>query len=631
MDAPARRRFAELQAGGLLPSPSGVAAAIVEAAGRPEAGIPEIVHLVQADPAMAGRLLRYANAAHGGARRPVASLAQAVAFLGLFRVRQVALSFSLLDGYRTGECEAFGYFRFWSTSLANGIAAQHLAARGLSPPDESFTCGLLAGIGRLGLATVFPKEYSRILETGIGGASLLAAERQAFGIDHAQLSGEMLVAWGLPDIFASAVRHHEFPADSPFSPDSRTYALTAVLHLAGRIGRLLNLEESRRWEWVPSLYSAAAPLGLEAGDLPPLVEAVATDWQAWGRELKLPLRSPGGLGSLFAVSGDGRDGGEEAGGTAAARQRVCLVMADSPQRAELAAALSAIGLRPEAVAGPAEVAVCREAGIFIVDLGEGGAAALDAVRSLRDELGDTAHVLALIGPAAEPQVAELLLAGASDYLCYDFSQPALVARLSVAQQMVSLRRAVRNEWHLAINSSGTWARANRRLLREALTDPLTQLPNRRHGLDRFDQEWAVAGSSGLPISCMMFDIDHFKRVNDQRGHDVGDLVLQQVAAVIERSCRRSDLLFRYGGEEFCCICPHTGLDDAVQLAWRIAGAVGLARYGRADDPFGLTISVGVACRVPAIATPADLIARADRALYDAKAQGRNRVVALPAE
>jgi diguanylate cyclase (GGDEF)-like protein len=629
MNDVAKQRFEELRTGGLLPSPRGVALSIVEVTANPDATIDGVTRLVQVDPAMAGRILRYANAVHGGGLRRIASLAHAITFLGLFRVRQIALAFSLIDHYRTGECPAFGYFGYWTTSLATGIAAQRLAIQAQSPPDESFTCGLLSGVGRLGLATVYPQAYSELIESGAGGMALLDAERARFGIDHAQLSAEMLASWGLPEIFTDAVRHHEHPANAPCSPDTRAYALTASLHFASRIGKLLNLDEAHRWERVPSLFHAAAQLGFEADDVSPLIEAVVADWQAWGKELKLPTKSHFDLRAMLAAPQAAAE--DEGTALGIAPLQVGLIMAASDRQAALARTLSMLGLRVGFTGDPAEAGAGlagKRQDVLIVDLGEADPEAMERLRALHAEAGAAGHVIALISPAAESQVAELLLAGAADYLTYDHTEGALIARLANAQQMVSLRGAVRTEWQLAISSSGSWARANRRLLREALTDPLTQLPNRRYGLDRFSQEWAVAASNVLPVVCMMLDIDHFKRVNDQRGHDVGDLVLQQVASAIERSCRRSDILFRYGGEEFCCISPHTGLDDAIQLAERIAGAVARGSYGLPDDRFAVTVSVGVAAKTEEMRDPADLIAKADRALYAAKEQGRNRVVAL---
>ncbi len=624
-----RRRFEELKAGGLLPSPKGVALTVLDMTGRPNASIHDITRLVQVDPAMAGRILRYANAAQGGALRHIVSLQHAITFLGLFRVRQIALGFSLMDRYRSGVCRAFDYTAYWTESLATAIAAQRLAVEAQSPPDESFTCGLLSGIGRLALATSYPKQYGVVLQANLAGQILMDAEREHFGIDHANLSAEMLLGWGLPEIFTDAVRYHEEPADAPFPPGTRAQALTAALHLAARIGELLNLDEARRWEKIPSLYHAAARLGMEAAEVPSLVADVVVGWQGWARELNLPARSHVDVQSLLA-SPPAQAGEGDGTGASFIPLRVMQVMASSERQAALATTLSALGALVEQAENPADAVRMDDSNppdVAIIDLETAGTDAMDRVRALRAAAGNALHVIALIPASAESDVARLLQAGVSDYLLYEHTEAALVARLSNAQQLVSLRGAVRAERELAVSSSGDWARANRRLLHEALTDPLTQLANRRYGLDRFAQEWSVASSNELPLSCMMFDIDHFKRVNDERGHDVGDLVLQQVAAVIGRDCRRSDIVFRYGGEEFCCICPNTGMTEAFQLAERIAATIREGRYGLAEDRFALTMSIGVAVRADDTADPAALIVKADRALYAAKHGGRDRVVA----
>ncbi len=151
-----------------------------------------VTHLVRMDPALAGRILRYANAARGGSLRHIASLNHAVTFLGLFRLRQIALGFSLVDSYRSGACKAFDYTGYWAASLATGIAAEQIAPLAHCPLDESFTCGLLSGVGRLALATAFPKDYSTLLEKQADPAGQSQAEEDGFGISHTSLSAEML-------------------------------------------------------------------------------------------------------------------------------------------------------------------------------------------------------------------------------------------------------------------------------------------------------------------------------------------------------------------------------------------------------------------------------------------------------
>jgi diguanylate cyclase (GGDEF)-like protein len=626
----AKTRFATLKASGMLPSPKGVALAVLELTQRHDAGIQELTHLVQTDPAMAGRILRYANAVHGGSLRHIASLSHAIVFLGLFRVRQIALGFSLVDHYRSGACKAFDYLGYWTASLATGITAQQVSAQAQCPADESFTCGLLSGIGRLALASVFPMEYGEMLERNLGEQALRQAEAASFGLDHAALSAELLEDWGLPEIFHQAVRYHETPAESPFPPGSRTQALTNALHFSAKVGLLLNLDDAQRWERLPSLYHAAAQVGLEDTDVPPLVERVVEHWQDWGRELHLPTRAFNDIRQLLTAP---PPAGEEASLSAllVMPMRLALIVHSPDLLRGLDETLDAMGLAVELATDMASAQRLLRRGqtdVMMVELPDCGEASARMLQDLRaTEEGRQAYCIALIPPEAEGDVARLMLAGAADYLLFNYTEAALLARLNAAQRVVSLQGAVRAERETVIRSSGEWARSNRRLLQEALTDPLTRLHNRRYGVDRLKQEWSFAAHSDAPLSCLMLDIDHFKRINDQRGHDTGDLVLAQVAQIVQGNCRKDDVVFRYGGEEFCVVSPATPQRKAFQLAERIVGAVRQARFGKEDAPFQVTISAGVASRAPGDADVDALLARADKALYAAKEAGRDRVKA----
>lgn len=626
----AKLRFATLKAGGMLPSPKGVALAVLELTQRNDANIQSLTHLVQTDPAMAGRILRYANAVHGGSLRHIASLSHAIVFLGLFRVRQIALGFSLVDHYRSGTCASFDYIGYWTASLATAITAQQLAAQAQCPPDESFTCGLLSGIGRLALATVFPVEYDELLARNLDLKTQSELEYDQFGLDHALLSAELLADWGLPEIFHQAVRHHEFPAEAPFAVGSRAHALTDTLHFSAKVGALLNLDAAQRWERLPSLYQAAAQLGLEDTQVPPLVETVVVQWQDWGRELRLPTRDPGDLHSLL-TSPPEPSAGQGAAALAILPMRLILIAHAVPLLHDLATALDAMGLLVELATDKARaLRLLTENGcdILMVQLPDCGEDSTQVLRELRASDGSRqAYCIALIPEEAEAHVANLMRAGASDYLLFNHSEAALLARLNAAQRVVALQSAVRTERESVIRSSSEWARNNRRLLQEALTDPLTRLHNRRYGLDRFQQEWSFAVHSDAPLACLMLDIDHFKSVNDRYGHDAGDKVLVQVARVIQRTCRKDDVVFRFGGEEFCIVDPGTPLAEAVRLAERIVRTIRTEKFGKEDAPFQVTLSIGVAARDASDADMNALIARADRALYAAKASGRDRVMA----
>ncbi len=634
MNEDTKLRFASLKAGGLLPSPKGVALAVLELTQKNDVSLQSLTHLVHTDPAMAGRILRYANAVHGGSLRHIASLSHAIVFLGLFRVRQIALGFSLIDNYRSGACASFDYLGYWTASLATGIAAQQVSTQAQCPPDESFTCGLLAGIGRLALATVFPDEYAVLLQEGLDEAALRGAEAERFGLDHASLSAELLEDWGLPEIFHQAVRFHEVPGTAPFSAGSRAQVLTAALHFAAKVGTLLTLDPARRWERVPSLYHAAAQLGLEDHEVPPLVDSVVNQWQDWGRELRLPTKDFSDIKELLSMPPEvGLEDGMSA--LVVLPMRVALVGRNTDLLRGLADTLYAMGLAVEmAPDRDAALRLLAESrpDVLMVELQDGGEESVAILRALRAaEGGRQAYCIVLIPPQAEPSVARLMLAGAADYLLFDYTEASLLARVNAAQRVVSLQGAVRTERESVIRSSGEWARSNRRLLQEAHTDPLTQLHNRRYGMDRFAQEWSFSVHSGTALSCLMLDIDHFKRINDQHGHEVGDLVLTQAARVVERNCRKDDVVFRYGGEEFCIVSPNTGLEEAALLADRIVRGIREGAFGREGITFPVTLSIGVAARGPADADLEALMGRADKALYAAKDGGRDRlVVARPA-
>ena len=172
----------------------------------------------------------------------------------------------------------------------------------------------------------------------------------------------------------------------------------------------------------------------------------------------------------------------------------------------------------------------------------------------------------------------------------------------------------------------------RRLQREASTDALTGLPNRREFESGMVREMERARRMRVPLSLALVDIDLFKRINDQHGHDVGDRVLREVAATLQAGIRRSDLVARIGGEEFALVLLGTEPPGAWILLERLRQAVAVLRVPAGTQAIGCTISIGLTDRVEDDADWATLYKRADQALYAAKHGGRDRVVeATPPE
>ena len=159
---------------------------------------------------------------------------------------------------------------------------------------------------------------------------------------------------------------------------------------------------------------------------------------------------------------------------------------------------------------------------------------------------------------------------------------------------------------------------------EALTDPLTGLCNRRAMDQRFGELWSDPGDA--PLAVLLLDIDFFKRINDTFGHADGDCVIRRVAATLCRCIRAGDSAFRYGGEEFLVLLPDTTLEGAISVAESIRGRIESLHLSFSPDwQVPLTVSLGVAARKRQD-DPLSLFERADRALYQAKQHGRNRVV-----
>jgi diguanylate cyclase (GGDEF)-like protein len=166
--------------------------------------------------------------------------------------------------------------------------------------------------------------------------------------------------------------------------------------------------------------------------------------------------------------------------------------------------------------------------------------------------------------------------------------------------------------------------------RLSLTDALTGVANRRALTERAQIEIAALSRNPGPLSVVMFDIDHFKRVNDTFGHAVGDTVLSHVALVAKENLRPGDLIARIGGEEFALLLPHTEVREAQAIAERIRAKIAEAQVVSGEAVVSVTCSFGVAPFDDTSGTIDNALRRADSALYLAKQDGRNRVYAAPA-
>jgi len=220
------------------------------------------------------------------------------------------------------------------------------------------------------------------------------------------------------------------------------------------------------------------------------------------------------------------------------------------------------------------------------------------VRALVDR--SPIYIILMSSNCDRSKLAEALDSGADDFIGTPPAPDELYARLRAADRLVSLQRD---------------------LIRLATTDPMTTLMNRRAFFDKGQQVFARAAPQS-PITAIMFDIDRFKRINDTYGHDVGDEVICSVAAA---AADESTIVGRLGGEEFAILLDQTSLEQAVRIAERLRLRVAALQIPIGKDTLRLTCSFGVSEWQPGD-TLDQIIKRADLALYEAKREGRNRVV-----
>jgi two-component system cell cycle response regulator len=219
-------------------------------------------------------------------------------------------------------------------------------------------------------------------------------------------------------------------------------------------------------------------------------------------------------------------------------------------------------------------------------------------------------VVFLTGRTATDDLVGGLRAGAHDYLKKPFDTAELIARISGAVRIKQLQDELRKQ--------------NAELERVARVDALTEVYNRRHLQESLTRLGAASRRDGWALSAILFDVDHFKSVNDTHGHSVGDQVLQHCARRIVDTVRAGAIVGRWGGEEFLVILPGVAIDEAAMAAERVRAAIAGTPVQLSDRSLTVTASGG--CAETKDGDTDSLLLRADVALYRAKEAGRNRVV-----
>jgi diguanylate cyclase (GGDEF)-like protein len=249
--------------------------------------------------------------------------------------------------------------------------------------------------------------------------------------------------------------------------------------------------------------------------------------------------------------------------------------------------------------------------------GMDGVALCKAVRNM--QLDGYVYALLLTARDAKEHIIAGLEAGADDYLVKPVHERELIARLNAGRRILALEHSLRA--------------ANQRNRILSITDALTGAYNRRYLMEQLPREVERCRRYAYPLSVIMFDIDHFKLINDEMGHAAGDDVLQQFVARVQRSIRsNSDWIARYGGEEFLMVLPETEFKAGMFVAEKIRSLIGGSTFVTRVGDTPVTASFGVAATGPSgpdlLLKVEGLIKAADLCLYQSKQQGRDRTTGI---
>lgn len=252
--------------------------------------------------------------------------------------------------------------------------------------------------------------------------------------------------------------------------------------------------------------------------------------------------------------------------------------------------------------------------IAILDWMMPGFSGLAICRRLRERLAAPyVYVILLTSRGLREDIVEGLNAGADDYVVKPFDKHELEVRLRAGRRIIELQAELMS--------------AQAKLREQAMCDSLTGIFNRASVLDALERELDRARRSDAPLGLLLLDLDHFKQLNDTRGHQFGDLALRAFTQRIQSAVRSYDTFGRYGGEEFLILAPGCGQPDLLRQAERLRTAAATSPFVIDGVSIHLTVSIGASTAEPGDRVSSlELIRAADDALYEAKRNGRNRVV-----
>jgi diguanylate cyclase (GGDEF)-like protein len=460
----------------------------------------------------------------------------------------------------------------------------------------------------------------------LSNEELLAQEVSTLGISHLDTSAALLREWDFPELLMTPVLLHESPLGHE-SVNVPGMALRArALRVAYCVARMACTTGTTELLSCHELQDFAQAQSIPQHTLDRLLQNALTQSVAWAGILHIYLFDFSTL--IHRVSPKtSPDTSQE---NVSTQLRILLVEDDPIVRTLLETWLKVeVGHHLMSATHGAEgleLAESFKPQIIITDWRMPVMNGLELCKTLRaSEWGQDIYVLMLTAANGDDDLVQAFDAGVDDYLTKPLNRKALGARLKAAWRYVHMRETWMRDNERLARSAAELTQSNRRFQLASLTDALTGIPNRRAGQSVLVQAISAAQRYGVPLCAISIDIDHFKTINDNFGHLVGDEILQRMGQTLLRAARKEDTVCRWGGEEFFVIAPNISLSEGAIAAERYRRFVEQQTLTLSSTMPSVTISLGVACLDLEYRSKDQLLVEADQALYAAKRGGRNRV------
>lgn len=615
--------------------------------------------MVEADQALSLKVLKIVNSPFYGLPQEIPNITQAISMLGFETLKSIVLSVSIFDNEILFDSHTAGFHKptFWKHSLAVAAAASSIARDINYPaPEEAYAVGLFHDMGKVVLDMQNPEAFSEVMKkVEEKPENMLNIEREILGTDHAEVGLWAAEKWHLPLTMRWSIAYHHKMPDT-FEPDSRVKVLInlitfcdflAWVHGLGSIKSKIPPIASPDYDVGVKITTKMADRALSSIDeelkkCARLFHFKAPDLHAFRKSLQQANIELGKINMQYMEAKQEleykvkqllnlTDSMREIQKKLGEQEVIEAIMHILKQRFQYDKVVYWKIDRTNAIIRASYITqneiITQENNVFVSSIAEKSLLhrCINAKNSFYESLNSES--------ASDP-VFKLMGGNIISFypvIIGNEVEGVITCSNTGVNKMVGMNIDIISIFVVDAGLALEKVRLYRETLRLSVTDPLTKVANRRKLDEILAYEVNRTKRYGSPLSLCVFDIDYFKKLNDKYGHDAGDVILKAVAQILVKAGRTTDFVARLGGEEFVTILPETNGTSAMVYGERVRASVELfgQKYKANMPKYTLTISGGIAQFNPNSDDAALLIKKADKALYEAKDSGRNKIILAP--